>query len=82
MTMARIVERIDAMTEKKPFTAQAHATYSRGLLGRDSRRCESPSGMNVPRQRPTGAMSSTVSAMRTRERAPDEVDRRATGSAH
>src|ERR1700688_1751538 len=61
--MDRSVARTAPTTEENPFTAQPHATYSRGasLMAETAR---TPNGMNMPRHIPSGA--SSPNAMGTR----------------
>jgi hypothetical protein len=58
-----MLDKIEAITEKKPFIAQAQATYTR--------LCEvrlaivlSPTGMKAPKHNPNGAIMQAVTKIR------------------
>lgn len=60
----RIVVKTDPITEKNPFTAHDHATYSSPWFVSEPTRVR-PSGMNMPRQSPSGVRIATVNSTRT-----------------
>jgi hypothetical protein len=62
--MASIVVSTAPMTEAKPLTAHAHATYSRSNDVSPAT-ARSPTGMNAPRQRPSGLSSRKATTTRS-----------------
>ena len=61
----RIVVSTEPMTEKNPFTAHAHATYSSPWSVEPRRPGASPNGMNMPRQKPSGRARASATTTRT-----------------